>query len=352
MKSYNNILVYALVNLGDVVLTTAATALLRQEYPTAKITMLVKSNVKDVVVGSPVIDEVITFSYRSRENSFGAMFRMAKELRRRKFDLAVSYDRKLRPALLAFLAGIPERIGPSRVFEAKPSRVPWLYTKTVQITHDLDETLQVETYMAIVRGITGKPGTAHPVIAPPGKTDEDEAERLFARIPKAEKIIGLCVKGTFPLKTWPKEFFGSAVRELTKKYDAAFFVVGAPDDRSYSDEVIAEMGTARVLNFCGDTTLKSLAALLSKVDLFLTVDTGAAHIAATRGIPMVVLYGCTSPSRWHPVNENAKVLTSHEHCCPCHYAADACPSAPKPDCLWHIGPNQVIEACDSFLAPV
>lgn len=349
MKQYKNILVYALVNLGDVVLTTAATALLRRAYPEANITMMVKPAVKDVVAGSPVIDDVIVFEYRSRENSFSAMYRMVKELRDRQFDLVVSYDRKLRPALLAFFAGIPERIGPSRVFDDKPSRVTWLYTRTVPIAHNLDSTLQAETYMAIAKGITGGKGTAVPVIAHPQESDKAAVEKLLAQLPKASKIIALCVKGTFPLKTWPKEYFGTVVRALSEKYDAVFCVVGAPGDREYSDEVIAEMAPARVLNFCGDTTLRSLAALLSRVDLFFTVDTGAAHIAATTGIPMVVVYGCTSPKRWHPINSNARVLTSNEPCCPCHYAADACPSAPKTDCLWHVTPEHAYKACEELL---
>ena len=69
MKTYKNILVNALVNLGDVVLTTSAVALLRKAYPEAKITMLVKPAVQEAVENNPVIDEVIVFKYRARENS-------------------------------------------------------------------------------------------------------------------------------------------------------------------------------------------------------------------------------------------------------------------------------------------
>ncbi len=349
MKTYRNILVYALVNLGDVVLTTAATALLRRAYPDAKVTMMVKPVVRDAVMGSPVVDDVITFAYRPKENSVGAMLRMVKELKKRRFDLAVSYDRKLRPALLAFLAGIPERIGPSRVFDDRASRVTWLYTRTIPVTHDLDRTLQAETYMTIARGVTGQQGTARPAIAPPQREDEEAAERLLARLPKADKIVALCVKGTFPLKTWPKKYFGEAVRAIAAKHDAAFFVVGAPGDREYSDEVIEEMRPVGALNFCGETTLRSLTALLARADLFLTVDTGAAHIAATTGVPMVVAYGCTTPDRWRPINDNARALTSNESCCPCSFAADACPSAPEPACLWNVTPDEAVAACEALL---
>ena len=231
MKTYRNILVYALVNLGDVVLTTAATALLRRAYPDAKVTMMVKPVVRDAVMGSPVVDDVITFAYRPKENSVGAMLRMVKELKKRRFDLAVSYDRKLRPALLAFLAGIPERIGPSRVFDDRASRVTWLYTRTIPVTHDLDRTLQAETYMTIARGVTGQQGTARPTIAPPQREDEEAAERLLARLPKADKIVALCVKGTFPLKTWPKKYFVESERANPATHDAAFNVDAPPLDR-------------------------------------------------------------------------------------------------------------------------
>ena len=153
MKTYKNILVNALVNLGDVVLTTSAVALLRKAYPEAKITMLVKPAVQEAVENNPVIDEVIVFKYRARENSLGKMWRMVRDLKRRHFDLAISFDRKLRPALLCWLAGIPTRVGPSRVFDDNPSKVTWLYTDVVEIRHDLENTLQAETYQAIVRGL-------------------------------------------------------------------------------------------------------------------------------------------------------------------------------------------------------
>lgn len=349
MKTYKNILIYALVNLGDVVLTTAATTLLRLAYPAAKITMMVKSTVAEAVEKSPVIDEVIVFDYRPRENSLAAMWRMAGELRRRKFDLAVSYDRKLRPALLARLAGIPERVGASRVFTDKPSRVTWLYTKTIDIDGDLDRTLQVDTYKKIVRGFTGITGDADPVIAPPRSEDVRAAKKLLGRLSKAKKKIALCVKGTFSLKTWPKEYFAALVRALAKRYDAAFFVVGAPGDRDYSDEVIAGFSPIGAANFCGETSLRSLAALIARADLFVTVDTGAAHIAATTGVPMVVVYGCTSPLRWHPVNKNARVLTTGEPCCPCHVPEDGCPTTPRPACLYGVTAEMVLEACVTLL---
>ena len=345
---YKNILVNALVNLGDVILTTSAIKLLKKAYPDARITLLCKGVVRQAVENNPVIDEVIVFDYKAKKNSLGKMLDMVKLIKGKHFDLSISFDRKLRPALLGFLAGIPVRVGPDKVFDDKSSKVTWLYTHVVPIKHDLANTLQAETYQEIIRGFTGIEGHEKPVFANLSYSEHKKADELLARLPKADKKIALCVKGTFALKTWPKEYFAEVVNDLNKKYNAAFFVVGAPNDKPYSDEVIAETGLP-VENFCGETSLTSLAALLSKVDLFVTVDTGATHIAATTGVKMVTMYGCTSPNRWYPYNDNARVMSYDPECCPCSYGENDCPYVPKPRCLWEITPGKVLQACYSLL---
>ncbi len=349
MKQYKNILVNALVNLGDVVLTTSAIALLKKAYPEAKITMLVKPVVRQAVENNPLIDEVIVFQYKAKGNSLGKMLDMVKDIKKHHFDLSISLDRKLRPALLCWLAGIPVRVGPDKVFDDKPSKVTWLYTHVMHIKHDLNTTLQAETYQTIVREFTGIKEHAEPVFARITQEAEAKAEELLARLPKAEKHIALCVKGTFALKTWPKEYFIEVVKKLAERYNAAFFIVGAPNDREYADEVIAGMNQQSVMNFCGETNLVDLAALIRKADLLITVDTGATHIAATTGVKMITMYGCTSPDRWHPINKNAHVLTSREACCPCSVREDECPSNPRPKCLWNIQPENVLDLCYEIL---
>ena len=347
MREYRNILVYAMVNLGDVVLLTSAIALLKKAYPQAHITMLSRPIVREVIEHNPVIDDVILFDYKAKQNSMKQMWSMVQELRRRKFDLAILFDRKLRPALLCLLAGIPVRVGPSRVLDARPSRVTWLYTHTVPITYDLDETLQAETYQEIIRGFTGAAGHEHPVLPTPTEEQRAKAESFLSSAAGKRKI-GLCVKGTFGLKTWPKEYFAEVVRALNFRYDAAFYVTGAPGDYAYAEDVISTIGLP-VENLCGKTNLMELAALYGQLDLLISVDTGGAHIAAVTGVPLVVMFGCTSPRRWHPISDNAVAFTSHEPCCPCSYRETDCPSYPQPNCLYHVRPDVVLAECIRFL---
>ena len=343
-----SILVNALVNLGDVVLTTSAIALIKKHYPDYKVTMIVKSVVADAVKNNPVVYDVIVFDYKAKENSLSKMKAMIKEIKQHNFDLSISFDRKLRPALLTYLAGIPIRVGPSKVFDDNKSKVTWLYTDVVNIDHDLNKTLQAQTYQAIVRKFFKIDDSAEPVFARITPNNEVKVDELFSRLPNSKLKIALCVKGTFPLKTWPKEYFVEVVKNLAEHYDAAFYIVGAPNDREYADEVIKAINLP-VENFCGKTSLVDLAAIFKRSDLLITVDTGATHIAATTGVKMVTMYGCTSPDRWHPINDNAIVFTSREGCCPCSVKTEACPSYPKPQCLYNVTPEIVINACNKLL---
>lgn len=351
MKQYKNILVHSMVNLGDVLLSTSAVALLRIIYPQAKITMMVKPAVAQVVLNNPVIDEVIVYDYKAKNSSIKGMLGIIKQLRNRKFDCCISFDRKLRPALLAWLAGIPVRIGPDRVFDDKPNWVTNLYTQVIPIKHDIVNTLQAETYQEIVRVFTQTSGTANPVMARIMPEHEQTAERLFQSLPinnqnqSLSYRIALCVKGTFALKDWPKERFAQLINQLSVQYNATFFIIGAPEDKKYAEAIIA-LVTVPVTNFCGQTNLPEVGAVLKKADLFITVDTGATHIAATVGVPMVVIYGCTSPKRWQPISEKVIVLSSQEPCCPCAIAADACP---EHRCMKHIQVEMVLKAAEHFL---
>ncbi len=342
MKKYNNILVHSLVNLGDVLLTTSAVALLKQCYPQAKISMMVRPAVADILQDNPLLDEVIIYDYKAKHKSVKSMLAFTKELRKRKFDVSISFDRKLRPALLTMLAGIPVRVGPERVFNDKPSWITMLYTHTIKVQHDIVNNLQAETYQAIIRGFTGCQGNAKPVTGKITAANLANAQALFSTLPAKRHRIALCVKGTFALKTWPGDRFAQVVDILSQRYDAAFFIIGAPEDRQYADKV-ASLTKVPVANFCGKTTLRDLVALFEQTDLFITVDTGAMHIAATTKVPIVAIFGCTSPKRWHPLSDKSKVLFRNLDCCPCAIPEDACPEHKCMD----IAVSEVVEAVET-----
>ena len=119
---------------------------------------------------------------------------------------------------------------------------------------------------------------------------------------------------------------------------------GFQNRKRYERKIYNISSSERQENFCGETSLTDLAELFRRADLFITVDTGATHIAATTGVKMVTMYGCTSPDRWHPINKIAIALTSREPCCPC--TKKICD---EPRCLQNVTPAQVLDAAIRFL---
>ncbi len=343
------ILIHALVNLGDVVLATSAAALMKKISPSVHITMMVRHFAKEIVVNNPVIDDYIIFDYKAKKKSYSAMWHMVKRLRQGNFDVCISLDRKLRPALLTFLAGIPKRVVPERIFDDKPSNVVRLYNRVIPMPREFLHQPQAENFQAVVRGWLNIDNIhAKPVIGIPDLVNRQNADALIAKLKQGKKHIALCVKGSFPLKTWPKEYFIELMDRLHRQYDADFFIVGALGDKNYADEVIASANVL-VQNFCGETSLMDLVEVFKSAFLFVSVDTGSLHIAATTKVPIVAMYGCGPSTRWPPMTDNARVVTTNEDCSPCHIPAEACPYNPKPKCQWNITPDMVMAACEDLL---
>jgi ADP-heptose:LPS heptosyltransferase len=63
-----------------------------------------------------------------------------------------------------------------------------------------------------------------------------------------------------------------------------------------------------VTDLSGKTDLLTLAALVRKARLLVTVDSAPMHFAAAWDTPQVVLFGPTNPFHWHPRSKFAVVL--------------------------------------------
>lgn len=345
MNAYRNILVHSLVNIGDVVLVTGAVALLRQACPGARIAFMMRPDVAPLLEDHPLIDEIMVFDYKGRDRSLARQWRFLGEIRRRRFDLAISFDSKLRPALLTRLAGIPTRVLPERVFDDKPTRLGGLYTHVLRMPFDIVNHLQADTYQEIIRQFFGVGGQGAPALGRIGAEHRTRAAALLAE-PPGRPRVALCIKSTFALKDWPLDRFAKMMGLLHAQTGAVFFIVGAPHHKAYADQLRA-LTAAPTANLCGATSLKDLAALLAMTDLLVSVCTGTAHIAAAAGAPTIVLYGCSSPRRWAPLNPNAVTISREPSCCPCSKGEDECDMR---HCLKRIAAEEVCQAALAALA--
>ena len=139
-----------------------------------------------------------------------------------------------------------------------------------------------------------------------------------------------------------------AVRER----GAAIVLTGSPADRAAADEVRRALPAgAAVVDTVGQADLLSLAAVLSRLSLFITPDTGPMHLAAAVGTPLVALFGPTSPERWGPLSLQARVVRVDLSCSPCNRVRNppARCQGHTPDCMNRIRTADVIEAAAGLL---
>ena len=107
-----NILVRGVNWIGDAVMTMPALRALKLANPDARLTLLVKPWVSLLFKEDPNVDGIILY-----EDAFRGLigkFRLAQEIRKRDFCMAMLFQNAFDAAFITFLAGIPERIGYSR----------------------------------------------------------------------------------------------------------------------------------------------------------------------------------------------------------------------------------------------
>lgn len=93
-------------------------------------------------------------------------------------------------------------------------------------------------------------------------------------------------------RRWPAAFFAKLARMLAG-HGLNPVLVGAPADREVCSEVIRQCGTD-LPDYSGKTTLPQMARLLADSELLVSNDTGAVHLAAAAGTPVVGLFGVTA----------------------------------------------------------
>src|SRR5438477_11519264 len=110
--------------LGDVVLTTPLLAELRTSLRPRRLAVLVRPEAAPLLAGHPAVDDVLIDDKRGRDRGLRGLARVARRLRRERFDLAVSPHRSLRTALLLTAARIPCRVGLRESRGALPYHTP------------------------------------------------------------------------------------------------------------------------------------------------------------------------------------------------------------------------------------
>jgi len=125
--------------------------------------------------------------------------------------------------------------------------------------------------------------------------------------------VGLSPGARWPSKDWPAENFAEAGRLLQERFGGTVVLLGAKGAAAEAED-IAKGISGRVLNLAGRTSLAEMVAIVGMLDLIITPDTGALHIADALGTPLVAVFGPTDPAKTGPYFQRKRVVRAEGKC--------------------------------------
>jgi ADP-heptose:LPS heptosyltransferase len=159
------------------------------------------------------------------------------------------------------------------------------------------------------------------------------------------------VSGGRAIKQWEPDRFGEVARRLAKAYGAAIVLTGSPEDAALVATLRSSLPDCRVIDVSGDADLPTLAAILERLDVFVTGDTGPMHLAGAVGTPVVAIFGPSDPARYALRGPHDRVVRVDLPCSPCNRIRrppERCVGH-TPDCLASVLVESVFEAAVSAL---
>ena len=179
--------------------------------------------------------------------------------------------------------------------------------------------------------------------------DEDRAEAaaLLGRLARPDRPrIGLHAGVSRPSRRWPAERFAALGDELARRFGAQIILTGGPVEAA-TVRAVADRMAAQPLSLAGETSLGGLAALIAELDLFVSNDTGPAHLACAVDTPSITIFGPGDHARWAPLDgDRHPTLRRPVECSPCSYGE--CPIDHR--CLRRVQPGTVLAVAERLLS--
>lgn len=190
-------------------------------------------------------------------------------------------------------------------------------------------------------GLLGLPPRGLELEFPLFDADRAEAAALMDRHP----CIGIHAGARASARRWPPERFAAVADYLAKRFDARIVLTGGPDETETA-RVVANRMEAEALDLAGATSLGALGALIDGMDLFISNDTGPAHIADALDVPSITIVGPADQRRWAPLDGvRHPIVRRPVGCNPCPYRD--CPIDHR--CLRWIDAIEVIAVAERLL---
>ncbi len=283
-----NILVVSLTNIGDVVLTFPVIDVLKQDFPQAKLSVIIGPKGAPLLAHNSMIHKIYIYD---KKVSFYKTVAWFLNLRKEKFDLIID----LRNTALPFFLFAHQRTSPflKRNFQEHMrlqhlKRLASIYPYQREAAHRFALNLDQRDKKYIHDLLTPHLGPDPLyVVVSPGAADD--------------------------AKRWSEEGFAKVCEQISERYFLKIVLAGDEKDRIVGEKIAAKM-KIQPLNLCGKTSLAQLACLLQRSQWALVNDSGIMHLASYLDVPVIALFGPTDPHRYGPWSSQSQVIEKRSSC--------------------------------------
>lgn len=285
---------------GEFLLNIPAFRALKQRYPGARLILAVDPYVRELACNIDFVDEVIC--WENRRHSFLELLKFAARLRKEHIEVCAIFNPSREANILAYLAGIPIRIGYAR-------KAAFLLTHKIKDLKFLGNKHEIEYNIDLVNAIGAYPKDKTLSLL----VKNDIINKLSAEyhLEKSGFFVAIHPWTSDPIKQWPVERFLGLCRLLVDSLGVKVIIVGGGREAQEGGKLFDSQQN-NLVNLVGKTSLMELAAVLKQCDLLVSGDSGPVHLASCVGTPVVAIFRNDMPGkgplRWGPAEKRSIVV--------------------------------------------
>ncbi len=292
--------------LGDVVRALPLLGRLRRGAPGACLGWVVEPLSSPLLEGHPWLDEVVRVP---RRGGLRGAIRALRAVRAFRPDVALDLGRGAKSALFALWSGARRRLGFARGDAREAS---WLVA-TERLPEQGSQRAKLEQYLAF-GDVLGLPPVEVAFGLEPTPQERLDAARMLDGL--SPPRVAACVGSSCPARRWFSDRTAGALEVLVARTRGSAVLLGTAADTAFA-AAVAQRSQVPLRNLSGRTDLRQLLAILAQVDVVVGPDSGALHLAAALGTPVVSLWGATSAARSAPWGSEHLVVEGRAPCAPC-----------------------------------
>ncbi len=294
-----NILLIQLKRIGDLILTTPAIAAVREKSPDAHLTLVISSEGKALAPAITGVNKLLVMP-----RGFAGLGTIAA-IARGKFDYCVDFTRNDRSALLVLLSRAKKRIVSFRIKVRSRFRTRF-YNEFVE--HRMRDMHMIDYHLALLEPL-GISNVSRAVRLELPKRARETADELLSAHNIRRDFIVFHPGSARPEKFWNAQRWADVMNHAADDHDVDLVLTGGswPLEQTHISDIKSKV-QRRIVDLSSKTDLLTLAALVGKARLLITVDSAPMHLASASRTPQVILFGPTNPFHWRPRASPALIL--------------------------------------------